>query len=1265
MEHDSARIFAFRRNLVLAASAGTGKTHSLVGVLVHLLMGASELGGAGLHAPVDAGRIVATTFSRKAAAEIRARLVGELERLVNADAASKYAADLDGARVRAGQAIWSDREKRERARTALDGIPRAQIGTLHSFASSIARRFALELGLSPGFDLADEEESRERTLSAIERVVASKATSSGVSDGGLRELAKASGGEDRLIARIERLLARLDEDGRGAALLEVDDRDADVIDARMRELILCVRAASADAKLAPLAHDVLSAWETKNAAALFDATTELLSLAKNASKSPAAVALFEYRDALPRASADDNAEVARKLVAAWLARDRFAPLARDARALLAECELEIRKGSERDSVLGFGQILRAARDVLRDHPNAARDLGGEIDALLVDEFQDTSRLQRDLVVLVWECHPSARKAGALAKLGDVRHEGLFVVGDRKQSIYGFRGADVGVFAELCVGLAGGPAREALGIAEGAAWEPKAPLADFIPLRHNRRSTQEILTFVNAFSARRLRARGGEPALYEIAYASAIEDLIAPPGATPSFQATQSTRPAELTKWLRLPAPRGSTTRLAEAFAIAHRVRKLVAADNLEASRGALAPRFRDMAVLAHTNAMLDACAFAFAQANIPFVVAGSGFYSAREVKDVVAMLGAIVDPNDTLALLTVLRGPWASVRDETLIALTDRSRGLAPPSRWGSGEGSGEDSRDDSGERRALVHPEDHEALRRVRFVLEALRCNVDRMDASELLREAVRELGLEEVLIQLPRGVQRVANVRKVLGMAKHAASARAFLERVRDAAEREAKETEAATFSDEDDAVRLLTIHASKGLDFPIVFVPEVGATTTASDMGAIALDVGTGDGAARLSARACVEVPGGVGGQLRVDPPSYTRAVEEQRRRDHAERARLAYVAATRAARALFFIGDRKPPKGDASDAYTRTTAAALAELASSDAVCEASMLDVEDAPASAVFAALPERGALGVAPPPPPLETMPFGQWRTLPIATTSLQDFAHCPRRFQLLHVLDLPEGDAPSPPPAQTDAGEGDVAEGAPRRAPRLTARAARAEGTLAHGLLEHVDADHFGGGGPSLSRELSRGLARDGVSPDSPAHDEIVARVSRFLTGTYAQRIRARGARILRELSFALSLPDASSRTLALRGTIDLLVVWPAENGAPLEIDVIDYKRARGLSAEPHAFQLGAYALAAREQFPDAAVVRAGIVFLGGEATEPSWWTLEEPTAARARLAKLAGRLVDARWSEAFPRVTIDRCRAIRCGYVMLCHPEEKRAPA
>jgi hypothetical protein len=106
--------------------------------------------------------------------------------------------------------------------------------------------------------------------------------------------------------------------------------------------------------------------------------------------------------------------------------------------------------------------------------------------------------------------------------------------------------------------------------------------------------------------------------------------------------------------------------------------------------------------------------------------------------------------------------------------------------------------------------------------------------------------------------------------------------------------------------------------------------------------------------------------------------------------------------------------------------------------------------------------------------------------------------------------------------------------------------------------------------------------------------------------------------------------------------------------------VEVVDYKRARGPSPEPYAFQLDVYLLAAGELRPDAAKLRGGIVFLGGDAAEPMWRRTPNFADVRARLSTLAADLVRARWSGEFPRVAPGKCRAIRCGFFRGCHPGE-----
>jgi ATP-dependent helicase/nuclease subunit A len=1198
-------LYSFAKNLVVVASAGTGKTHSLVGVLVHLMMGGCDDAG-GLRAPQDPTRIVATTFSRKAAAEIQSRLVLELGRLVDHQPGAAYRESLLRACDRARAPRWSEGELAERARRALDGVGRAQIGTLHGYATSLVRAHALELGLSPGFEVADEAVSRERSHAAVAKVLDAHADRD---EDALRSLVAVSGGVDRLMDQIVRSLDRLGEDGHSAAELVYSNDDTRKIELQMAMLLEHARGLERDRTLGAPATALRIAYASGDEAATEDAAATLTAVAARGARGPEAEAFFAFRSGLMGVT---NADKGRGLARLWRTRGRIVPCASLARTLLLESEEVMAREALREGILSFGDVLRAARDVLRDRPDVAARVGASIDALLVDEFQDTSRLQRDLVLLLWEQDPAARRPGTLAKLPGVRPRGLLVVGDRKQSIYGFRGADVAVFAELCVGLAGTRAREALGIEPGAVWEPEQPAADFVALRHNRRGADELLTFANAYSRVRLRAAASPPELFEIDYVPATEDLLPPP------ERASSGLPHPRTTWLRVAIRPSAPTsgRLDEATTIARRIIDIVqlGAPTVRAK----APRWADIAVLALRHETLDAAAYALARAGVPYVVAGKSFYSAREVRDLAAMLALIVNPGDKLALLEVLRGPWAGVRDESLLGLTDPHKGLAELSDWGRGG------------RRGLIRREDRAAVASVRAVVEQLRLVVDRLGPAEILREAVRALGLLQVLVQLPRGEQRVANVQKLLAIAERTLDARALLEMLNRAADQQTAEAEAATFSDEDDAVRLLTVHASKGLDFPIVFLPEAGAQQRTEARGAIAIELGSGDTPSSISVR-YADDDGFV-----HEPPSYTSARAGSARRDAAERVRLAYVAATRASEAIFFVGDRRVPSGGATDAFLKTTAGALALLAEDDASRAHAQLEVVEVPVPGRVE--PRQAHRDDWTPAAPF-ALGVPAWRSLSIATTSLQDFQHCARRFQLAALLGMPE---------RFTSQSGVRAE--PQAVPGR--RDARAMGTLAHRVLERADASLFGR--RDATKPLGALVAQMGVAPEDEQHADIVERVARFLRSGYAQGIAQQGAQVWREQPFVLRLADREGRAVLLRGTVDLLVSWP--DGS---VDVVDYKRARVASAEPYGLQLDAYVLAADELVPGASNVRAGLVFLGSASPEPIWRVSARPETVREQLASLGARLVEARWREVFPPVERRRCDAIRCGYVGLCHPE------
>ena len=1210
---DPENLYALPNNLVLAASAGTGKTHALVGVVVNLFIRDRPPRGRGRPEPLDPSRVVATTFSRKAAAEIRSRVTHELERLASAPATSTYVGSLreDDRPLARNARTLSDEEIRVRARRALGRLPSARFGTLHSFATGIVRAHAIELGLGPGFELATEADARARSDDAIARALEARFESS---PDVVRGLAEASGGVDRLVVQLRRILVQLEEDGRAARDLALPERDAELLEGSVRTLVDHARSLQAMPKFEAAARDLVSAWNRADEAAIEASSAALCGIAATGKKTPELEAFAVFRKTL---GGTTNEEKGRRLARAFRMRHRFAEHATIVRDVLGTAEVEIERAGRGRAAIGFGEILRAARELLRDRPDVADEVGGAIDALLVDEFQDTSRVQRDLLQLLW-ARPETREGGQVPPLSAVRRGGLLVVGDRKQSIYGFRGADVGVFAEVAVGLAGAPAREALGILPGVTWEPREPLADFCALRHNRRSVSELLSFANAFSARRFSPGDPPPELFEIVYVPSTEDLLVAPERLQALPSAVIPR----TTWLRIRPKGASSSRLEEALVIANRIQGIVADDSFRVGTELHPARWRDIAVLASTNGMLDAVAFALAQAEIPYVVAGKSFFRTREVRDLAALLGLVVDPSDRLSMLAVLRGPWVGVHDQTLLGLTRPGDGLAPPHSWTVPP------------QPELVRPEDRAALAETASLLAELTRCAGRLGPGAILREAVRARAFDEVLAALPRGQQRVANVRKLLAVADRHNDTRAFRKWLDDASEQELAESEAATFSEDDDAVRLLTVHASKGLDFPVVFVPEIGTAPPRAEKGAARISLGAGDGSNIIAVRAADDAG------LVIEPPSFARSYATTRRRDRAERQRLAYVAITRAADAMFLVGGRaREGSGDVA----ASTLGVLEEISRDPHAIEAAALAIEDVevPAPVVRRhdaplALPVGDGARRTP------ILPV--WRSLPIAPTALADFDHCARRFELVHVLGLPEHV------------RGARAADAARTA--TTSLDARLQGTLAHAVLERVPTTAFAS--VDAAGAASRALAAEGIAAEHPQHGAIVARVERFLRGAYAQELAGRGAELRREVDFVLGVEDAAGRSVVLRGSMDLVVVWP--DGA---VDVVDYKSARGGAQDAYAFQLDVYALAARAMFPAAPLLRAGLVYLGGIASagEPSWRALPDETRLRSRIAALGARLVRARWGGEFPRVDLAQCEAIYCGFIGRCHASN--APA
>jgi ATP-dependent helicase/nuclease subunit A len=1194
------------RNAVVAASAGTGKTHLIANVYLCHVLGLTQS-----RRVVPTERIVATTFSRAAAREIRERLELRLA-VIAGEASEREGTGLDAELSARAELLGVEMPTlRARAKTALDDLPKTLIDTLHGLAARVLRTHALELGLTPGFEILDEQSAFEDATDVVEDVLSRALGAGDAQREAVSALLDAGFGLDFALPAIVNLLSLLDEEGLDADALDLPDhaRDAEVLRATLTETARLV----AERPGHPLREAALACVEAlrdlADGSPLRAALTELFKdRAPKLAKYEHGAALTAAFDAL--LAGTSKAERFRRSALFLAGARRLDEQSRLMRGLFAEIQREIQARRRARGALGFGDLLRLARDALRDHPELAATAAESIELLLVDEFQDTSRVQRDLVLLLRERPSSARRrlAGALPAPADLEPRGLMVVGDRKQSIYAFRGADVAVYARLAAELAGAPAVQALDL-HGVEANP-SPVADFASRAANFRSGAAILDFVN-----RVFVADFNPApshAFEIRYMPS--EALVPPAAT-------KRGPGRVT----LLSDDGSTLEASAPLTKGARgaLRTALAVAGFCAQARSEQRSYRDIAVLARRRSTLPLLELALDRAGVPFVVAGRALYATSEVRDLAALLRLVLDPYDRHSLATVLRSPLGGLSDRALAELSRPGRGLTASANWR------EMTLTDEGDRLRLG-----ELSSRLAELAEV----GPRLSPRDVLAFAVDRFELEAVLSALPRGAARFGNVGRLLEIAaRHGGGLAAFVRWLDRQIALEVDESEAATFSEDDDAVRLLTIHASKGLSFKVTVVADLGATEMPPRL-AFALQ--------RTDDRSPTLVIRHRGADGPVPTPSLGRYQEEGRLRAQAERERLFYVALTRAEEELVLA---LPP----TDPAPKGLAATLLRLRESGAFADSTNL--RQLESTALFDVRAEAEPLIEHEQPIPARPS-HANWQTAAIGVTALSDFALCPRRFQLLHVFGVEELDnALSDGPARN-------AE-APREAEARGEGDARALGSAAHRVLEHFPLERWG---EALDEEeCLAALVAEGLLPDDPETRATARGVSRFLGGNYARDVRDSAAQVHRELELAivtshgeaparrqleLFAPRAEPlppRHSLLRATLDLVV-----ERADGSIDIIDYKRSRSGAAERYVLQLYAYRRAVVQHF-GARPLRSGLVPLLGESAEPEWTT---PRAVD--LAKLVEAVAERRYTGEFPGVPRPRCELGRCGFLAACHP-------
>jgi ATP-dependent exoDNAse (exonuclease V) beta subunit len=504
------------------------------------------------------------------------------------------------------------------------------------------------------------------------------------------------------------------------------------------------------------------------------------------------------------------------------------------------------------TALDFDDLEWGALQLLREQASVLYYWRQEVQALLVDEFQDTNARQRDLLDLI---------SGGPGK--------LFVVGDGKQSIYRFRGADVTVYRQK---------RQEIS-ARGQTFD----------LATSYRAHRGLIAGLNALLEPVLGVEEDASRPYVEPFAPLAPFREAP---------AQGLRPPFIELHLALGTKREGALEQA-ARALAHRLRDLVEGSGVQiaeaepSDRGGLRPlNYGDVAILCRASSSFVAYEDALDEAGVPYTtVAGRGFYHRPEVRDVLNALQALSDPTDDLALAGLLRSPACGMSDMALYRLSESRRDLDQPSLWATLCG---------GDLAALEGEADLAA--RCRELIYELHAMVGRATVADVLKAYLDRTDYQAALLRAGQA-RGARNVGKLLSDAQTSdmVGVGAFLEYVEQLRDVGTREGEAHTVST--GAVQVMSVHAAKGLEFPVVVIGDAGHGMRGSQGPIVDPDLGV----LLPFAEEGVETDDSGGAEPRQAVSAIYR-VGQQRAQDQeeAESDRLLYVAATRARELLLISG-----------------------------------------------------------------------------------------------------------------------------------------------------------------------------------------------------------------------------------------------------------------------------------------------------------------------------------------------------------------------